>query len=252
MPTNRPTPSRPRVADATVLPQHAPPTALRQVHAAIVSCERCPRLRRYCLAIARTKRAAFRDETYWGRPVPGFGDADATVLVVGLAPAAHGANRTGRVFTGDGTGGSGDFLMAAMHAAGFANQSTSRSADDGLRLTGAFIAAAVRCAPPDNKPTPEEFERCSVHLAAEWNALPRVRVVVALGKLAYDACWRHLDAAGERLPKPRPAFAHGLQVDLPSGLALIATYHPSRQNTHTGRLTSSMMAEVFRQASRAI
>ena len=244
--------SRPPAPDAGLFPLQAPSAALRPVHAAIVSCERCPRLRRYCRDIANTKRAAFRDETYWGRPVPGFGDPSATVLVVGLAPAAHGANRTGRVFTGDGTGGSGDFLMAAMHAAGFANQPVSHHANDGLTLSGAFITAAVRCAPPDNKPTPEEFASCSGHLAAEWHALPNIRVVVALGKLAYDACWRHLVAAGQRLPTPRPAFAHGLKVDLPSGVTIIATYHPSRQNTHTGRLTAAMMADVFRTAARAI
>ena len=198
MPTSRPIRSRPRAADALLLPHHAPSAALRPVHEAIVTCERCPRLRRYCAEIARVKRAAFRNETYWGRPVPGFGDPDARVLVVGLAPAAHGGNRTGRVFTGDGAGGSGDFLMAAMHAAGFANQPTSRHPGDGLQLIDAFIAAAVRCAPPDNKPTPEEFARCASHLSAEWDALPNVRVVVALGKLAYDACWKELAARGER------------------------------------------------------
>jgi uracil-DNA glycosylase family 4 len=250
MPTSRLTRSRPRAADAPLLPHHAPSAALRPVHAAIVTCERCPRLRRHCTEIARVKRAAFRTETYWGRPVPGFGDPDARVLVVGLAPAAHGGNRTGRVFTGDGAGGSGDFLMAAMHAAGFANQPTSRHTEDGLQLIDAFIAAAVRCAPPDNKPTPEEFARCARHLGAEWDALPNIRVVVALGKLAYDACWKELALRGERLPKPKPAFGHGISVALASGMSVVCAYHPSRQNTHTGKLTAPMLAAAFATAQR--
>ena len=165
-------------------------------------------------ASAREKRRAFRDETYWARPVPGFGDPRARLLIVGLAPAAHGANRTGRVFTGDGVGGSGDFLMAALHRAGFANIPTSRHADDGLQLSDAFIAAAVRCAPPDNKPTPEEIASCLPHLDAELAALPRVRVIVALGRIAF----RRLPAAAEdarrRASAPRPQFAHGRDVDL--------------------------------------
>ena len=154
----------PRAADPQLLPHHGPTPALAAVHRAIVSCERCPRLRRYCQRIAIEKRAAFRDQVYWGRPVPGFGDPAARLLIVGLAPAAHGANRTGRVFTGDGVGGSSDFLLAAMHASGFANKPVSRHVGDGLELRDAFIAAAVRCAPPDNKPTPEEFGRCQSHL----------------------------------------------------------------------------------------
>ncbi len=160
MPTSRRTPLPPRAADPQLLPHHGPTPALAAVHRAIVSCERCPRLRRYCQRIALEKRAAFRDHVYWGRPVPGFGDPAARLLIVGLAPAAHGANRTGRVFTGDGVGGSSDFLLAAMHASGFANKPVSRHIADGLELRDAFIAAAVRCAPPDNKPTPEEFGRC--------------------------------------------------------------------------------------------
>src|SRR5207342_1152859 len=151
-------------------------SALQVVHEAIVACERCPRLRRYCQQIAHDKRRAYRDDTYWGRPVPGFGDPLARVLVLGLAPAAHGANRTGRVFTGDGVGGSGDFLMTAMQKNGFASLATSQRADDGLQLTGAYIAAAVRCAPPANKPTPEEITRCLDHLAAEVDCLPNLRV----------------------------------------------------------------------------
>src|SRR5215216_6159008 len=166
-------------------------TQLADVHHAIVSCERCPRLRRYCSQVAREKKRAYHADTYWGRPVPGFGDPSARLLLLGLAPAAHGANRTGRVFTGDGTGGSGDFLMAALYRTGFANLTTSARADDGLRLTDAYIAAAVRCAPPDNKPLPEEITRCLDHLEAEASALPNVRAVVALGKIAFDA-WLQL------------------------------------------------------------
>src|SRR3990170_534059 len=168
-----------------------PARRLADVHHAIVSCERCPRLRDYCGRIAREKKRAYRDETYWGRPVPGFGDPAARMLIVGLAPAAHGANRTGRVFTGDGIGGSGDFLMAALHDTGFANLATSHHPDDGLTLTDAYIIAAVRCAPPDNKPLPEEITRCLDHLDAEIEQLARVRVVVALGKIGFDA-WLQL------------------------------------------------------------
>ena len=236
----------PRAADATLLPHHGPTPALSAVHRAIVSCERCPRLRRYCQRIALEKRAAFREEVYWGRPVPGFGDPDARLLVIGLAPAAHGANRTGRVFTGDGVGGSSDFLLTAMHASGFANKPISRHIADGLELRDAFIAAAVRCAPPDNKPTPEEFARCQTHLLSEWGALPQVTAVLCLGKLAWDSCWRALALRGHRVPRPRPLFEHGASVRLDDGFTVLAAYHPSRQNTHTGRLTPAMLAEVFK------
>src|SRR5687768_18593414 len=164
---------------------------LSDVHHAIVSCERCPRLRDYCRRIAHEKKRAHREDTYWARPVPGFGDPSARLLIVGLAPAAHGANRTGRVFTGDGAGASGDFLMTALHRTGFANISTSQRVDDGLTLTDAYILAAVRCAPPDNKPLPEEITRCLDHADAELAALPRARVVVALGKIGFDA-WLQL------------------------------------------------------------
>jgi len=218
---------------------------------AIVSCELCPRLRSFCQQIAREKRRAYRDDVYWGRPVPGFGDPRARLLLVGLAPAAHGANRTGRVFTGDGTGGSGDFLMAALHRAGFANIPTSRHPDDGLKLRDAFIAAAVRCAPPDNKPTPEEIVRCLPHLEAELSALPRIRVVVALGKIGFDAYLRLLKSRGLDL-RPQPAFGHALGHELPNGQMLIGCYHPSRQNTNTGKLTAPMMDDVFRRARRAL
>jgi uracil-DNA glycosylase family 4 len=220
--------------------------ALLAVHEAIVSCELCPRLRRYCEQIAREKRRAFRDETYWARPVPGFGDPQARLLIVGLAPAAHGANRTGRVFTGDGVGGSGDFLMAALHRAGFANIPTSRHPGDGLVLRDAFIAAAVRCAPPDNKPTPEEVARCLPHLEAELAALPRVSVVVALGRIGFDA-YLQLLKRGNVSMRPRPQFGHGAAHRLPNGQTLFGCYHPSRQNTNTGKLTKRMMDRVFRQ-----
>jgi uracil-DNA glycosylase family 4 len=220
--------------------------SLATVREAIVACNDCARLRRYCARIAQEKKAAHRDDVYWGRPVPGFGDPAARLLLVGLAPAAHGANRTGRVFTGD---GSGDFLLSAMHAVGFANIPTSRSADDGLVLRDAYILAAVRCAPPDNKPTPDEIARCQRHLAAEIAALPRVQVVVALGKIGHDAFLAHVAAThGVRL-RPRPAFAHGSEARLGDGLpVLLGCYHPSRQNTNTGKLTPPMMRAVFARA----
>lgn len=214
----------------------------------MVACEDCLRLRAYCACVAREKKAAHRDETYWGRPVPGFGDPEARVLVVGLAPAAHGANRTGRMFTGDGTGGSGDFLMAAMHRAGMASGPTSRRADDGLALRGAFILAAVRCAPPDNKPLPSEIVSCRRHLRAEVAALPHVRVVVALGRIAWDAYLGFLAGEGQALPRPRPRFGHGAVARLPGRPILLGSYHPSRQNTHTGKLTPPMLAAIFARA----
>lgn len=210
----------------------------------IVSCARCARLRSYCERIARDKKPAHRQDTYWGKPVPGFGDPGARVLVLGLAPAAHGANRTGRVFTGD---GSGDFLMRAMHAAGFASIPTSRRSDDGLQLTDAYIAAAVRCAPPDNKPAPEEIAACHAHLVAEAAALTRVRVIVALGRIAFDASWRLLADRGV-IVKPKPMFGHGLAYSPEGGPMVIASYHPSRQNTNTGKLTPEMLASVFKSA----
>ena len=228
---------------------------LADAHHAIVSCERCPRLREYCGRVAREKKRAHRDEEYWGRPVPGFGDPQARLLLVGLAPAAHGANRTGRVFTGDGTAGSGDFLMAALHATGFANRATSTHSRDGLRLRDAFVSMAVRCAPPDNKPLPEEIVRCLDHLDAEAAALPRVEVVVGLGKIGFDAWLRRLRRRGIILA-PRPAFGHGAIVDVSTltnapGSApryLVGCYHPSRQNTNTGKLTASMMEDLFATA----
>jgi uracil-DNA glycosylase family 4 len=228
------------------------PPPLQVVHEHVIACEACPRLRAYCTAIAETRRAAFRDETYWARPVPGFGDAAARLLVLGLAPAAHGANRTGRVFTGDGVNASGDFLMRGMMAGGFANQATSERPDDGLRLTDAYVVAAVRCAPPDNKPTPAEVDRCLSHLDAELSALPHIRLVVVLGRIAYDAYRRLLARKGQRLPAA--PFAHGHFVDASAlgAPSVLQSYHPSRQNTHTGRLTDDMMAAVFRDARRRL
>jgi uracil-DNA glycosylase family 4 len=223
-----------------------PTPDLAAVRRAIVACARCPRLRAWCERVAREKKAAHRHETYWGRPVPGFGDPGARLLVLGLAPAAHGANRTGRVFTGD---GSGDFLMAALHATGFASIPTSQRADDGLVLRDAYIAAAVRCAPPGNRPSPVELAACAPHLEAEVAALGRLRVVVALGRIAADAYWRLLARRGLAV-RPRPAFGHGA-VFRPSAMgvpSLVMSYHPSRQNTNTGRLTASMLREVFETA----
>jgi uracil-DNA glycosylase family 4 len=217
----------------------------------IITCEACPRLRRYSIEVAREKRRAYREDTYWGKPVPGFGDPMARLLLVGLAPAAHGANRTGRVFTGDGVGGSGDFLMGALHRAGFANIPTSRDPNDGLLLRDAFIAAAVRCAPPDNKPTPEEIARCLPHLHAELDALPNVSVIVALGKIGFDACLQLLERRGI-VVRPRPAFAHAARYRLPNGPTLVGCYHPSRQNTNTGKLTAQMMDAVLRIAKATL
>jgi len=223
------------------------PLSLAEVHEAIVTCNRCPRLREYCQRIAREKRAAFRDQTYWGRPVAGFGDPDARIALIGLAPAAHGANRTGRNFTGDGPGGSGDFLMTALFANGLANQPYSRAADDGLLLHDAWIAAVVRCAPPDNTPTPGEIAACHAHLRAELDALPNLRVYVALGRIAFTAIWRLFAERGIR-PRTRPVFEHGGVYRLPAAPVVVAAYHPSRQNTNTGRLTPLMLKSAFRKA----
>jgi uracil-DNA glycosylase len=216
---------------------------LSSIQQSVIACAKCPRLREYCARVAAEKKRAHRDETYWGRPIPGFGDPGARLLVVGLAPAAHGGNRTGRVFTGD---SSGDFLFRALHKAGFANQPTSVRPGDGLRLTDAYIAAAVRCAPPDNKPTPAELARCLPWLSAEIDELRRLRVIVALGRIAFDATLRVLPG---RPRGERPAFGHALVHRLPPPLpALIASYHPSRQNTNTGKLTEPMFDEVFAAA----
>jgi uracil-DNA glycosylase family 4 len=226
-------------------------TTLPELADAITRCDRCPRLRAHCREIARVRKRAHATDEYWGRPVPSLGDPRARLLIIGLAPAAHGANRTGRVFTGDGPGGSGDFLMAALHRAGFSNIPTARHANDGLALTDAFIAAAVRCAPPDNEPSTEEIANCLPHLDAEIAALPRIRVVVALGKIGFDAYLRLLKKRGVTM-RPAPAFGHGVVHALPNGHTLIGCYHPSRQNTNTGKLNARMMDTVFREARRAL
>lgn len=247
-----------RTPSAQVHPpvQAAGPPALQRARRAIVACTACPRLRAYCLEVARTKRAAFRQDTYWGRPVPGYGDPAARLLLLGLAPAAHGANRTGRVFTGDGRAGSGDFLMSALHRAGLASIPTAQSVDDGLVLREVFIAAAARCAPPGNKPLPEEVRACRTHLRAEVAALPHLRLVIALGKIAWDA-WLAVVADRVPLPRPRPVFAHGAVARLgpptgrgPERLMLVGCFHPSRQNTHTGRVTAAMYDELMALALR--
>ena len=215
----------------------------------ITACQRCPRLVSHRRRVARDKKRQFRDREYWGRPVPGFGDPAARLLVVGLAPAAHGANRTGRMFTGD---SSGDWLYAALHRFGFASQPTSRARDDGLTLRDCWITAAARCAPPGNRPTARELANCRPYLAAERELLRRARVIVVLGRIAFDA-W--LRAAGwwERLaPRERPRFTHGAETRLPDGSVLLCSYHPSRQNTNTGRLTRHMWLAVFRRARRLV
>jgi uracil-DNA glycosylase len=202
---------------------------LAEVEARVVSCRRCPRLVEWRERVAREKRAAFAAEDYWGRPVPGFGDPHARVYVLGLAPAAHGGNRTGRVFTGD---RSGDWLFGSMHRTGFANQPESVSADDGLRLAGAFIAAAVRCAPPANKPLPDERDNCLPYAREELDLMPSVRVIVCLGAFAWDAACRLYGV------RPKPRFGHGAEQMLPDGgPVLLGCFHPSQQNTFTGRLT---------------
>src|SRR5260221_6865531 len=220
--------------------------SLKAIEAAVVACEACPRLRRHCREVARVKRRAYQSETYWGRPVPGYGDPRARLLVVGLAPAAHGGNRTGRVFTGD---SSGNWLYEALHRHGFSNQPHSTGRDDALVLTGCYVTAAARCAPPGNRPTPRELRTCQPYLEAEIALLRDTRVIVTLGLIAHEA-W--LRASGIRSTlRARPRFAHGAETLLPDGRTLLASYHPSRQNTNTGRLTSAMWMAVFERA-RAI
>ncbi len=216
---------------------------------AVIACELCPRLREHCETVARIKRRAYADQTYWGRPVPGFGDLRARLLIVGLAPGAHGSNRTGRMFTGD---SSGDWLYGMLHEFGFASQPGSTSRDDGLVLRDCYITAAARCAPPDNRPRPDELDRCRRYLAAELPMLDRVRVVTALGRVGFEA-W--LRAAGwwDGVPAGRrPRFAHGARWRAPDGTWLVASYHPSRQNTQTGRLTRPMWRAIFRGARRLV
>jgi uracil-DNA glycosylase family 4 len=218
--------------------------ALAALTAEIVSCRRCPRLVAWRELVAREKVARFRDETYWGRPVPGFGDPAARILVVGLAPAAHGGNRTGRVFTGD---ASGDFLFEAMHAVGLANQPVGRRPDDGLALHGAYIGAGVRCAPPANKPTPLERATCEPFLARELGLLADVRVLVALGAIAWETCFRVIATLTGEDARPRPRFGHGAEARA-GGFIVVGSYHPSQQNTFTGKLTQSMLRDVLGRA----
>jgi uracil-DNA glycosylase len=214
---------------------------LAALEAQIVECRRCPRLVAWREEVAREKRAAFRDEEYWGRPLPGFGDPDARLVLVGLAPAAHGGNRTGRMFTGD---RSGDFLYAALHRAGYANQATAIHRGDGLRLRDCFITAAVRCAPPANKPLPSERDNCAPWLHAELAELGNARVLLCLGGYGWEAALRALPVFGAPVPRPRPKFAHGARFDA-GRVTLLGTYHPSQQNTFTGRLTPEMLDEVL-------
>ena len=210
---------------------------LPHLEAAIVACRRCPRLIAYCARVAAEKRRMYQADTYWGRPVPGWGDPAARVLLVGLAPAAHGANRTGRMFTGD---GSGDFLIPALHRAGFATQPASTHKDDGLELRGLYMAAAAHCAPPANKPTRQELLNCRPHLVQHLARLPSLRVILALGQIGFDAALAALAESGLALPRPRPLFGHGAHYRF-GPYHLIASYHPSRQNTNTGRLTPAML-----------
>jgi uracil-DNA glycosylase len=229
--------SRPQVSNAE--------KALAAFNARIVSCERCPRLVEYRAEVARVRRRAYLDQEYWGRPVPSFGDPMARVLILGLAPGAHGSNRTGRPFTGD---GSGNFLYPVLYEAGFASQPNATSREDGLVLHDAQITAAVRCAPPDNKPLPQELANCAPYLDEEILLLPQLRVIVCLGKIAFDAYVAHLVRAQEIVRRGNLKFAHGAEYSLPKGRHLIATYHPSLQNTNTGKLTAEMFLKIFQRA----
>lgn len=221
--------------------------ALATLHREIVACRACPRLVAHREAIARDKRRAYRDWTYWGKPVPGFGDPNARIVLVGLAPGAHGANRTGRMFTGD---RSGDFLYASLHRLGLASQPTSTSRDDGLVLHDVFIVAPVRCAPPDNKPLPDEIARCAPFLERELALLPNARVLVALGAIAWRAIFDHLSRRGTVIPRPLPAFGHGARYDAGERI-ILASYHVSQQNTQTGKLTEGMFDAVMKEAKGA-
>jgi uracil-DNA glycosylase family 4 len=219
--------------------------SLAQIAAENAGCRRCPRLVQWREEVATVRRAAFADQEYWGRPVPGFGDPEARILLLGLAPAAHGANRTGRIFTGD---RSGDFMFASLHRTGFANQPTSISADDGLTLKGLWIAAAVRCAPPANKPTPAERDNCLGWTLREVGELPHLRLIVCLGSFAWDAALRLRTALGHAPPRPRPRFGHDVLALAGEPLPLLGCFHPSQQNTFTGKLTPPMMDAVFEHA----
>jgi uracil-DNA glycosylase family 4 len=222
---------------------------MRSLAARIVACRKCPRLRDHCRKVAREKRRAYLDWRYWGKPVPPFGAARPRLLVVGLAPGAHGANRTGRIFTGD---SSGDWLYRAMHAAGFANQPTSTDRGDGLRLVEARVTCAVRCAPPGNRPAPGEIANCLPYMAEELRACRDLRVVIALGRIALDATVRAWAVAGRPPFSPRPLFRHGGEAVAPDGTTLLVSYHPSRQNTQTGKLTRGMFDRVFGRARKIL
>ena len=223
--------------------EQAPP--LHVVRDAIVSCERCPRLREYCQRIGREKRRAFRDVTYWARPVPGFGDSHARVLVLGLAPGAHGSNRTGRPFTGD---ASGKFMYPVLHETGFSSQPTATDPNDGLVLTGLYITAAARCAPPDNKPLPTELANCAPFLERELEGLKDLRVIVALGRIGFESYLNYLKRRKLIAGKRGYEFRHGAEYILPDGRVLLASYHPSNQNTQTGKLTKEMFQRIFKRA----
>jgi uracil-DNA glycosylase len=226
------------------IPAMPNPAELERLTARIVTCRRCPRLVRWRELVATEKRAAFADQAYWGRPVPGFGDPAAAIVVIGLAPAAHGGNRTGRMFTGD---RSGDFLFRALFRCGLANQPTSVSRDDGLQLRGAYVTAAVRCAPPANRPTPQERDNCLPYLAEEVRLMDRTRVLVCLGSFAWDGTLRALALLGHLPPRPKPRFGHGAEATV-GPYRLLGCFHPSQQNTFTGKLTPEMLELVFRRA----
>ena len=218
--------------------------AIQSIVEDVVACRACPRLIEHCAKVAREKRRQYSEWQYWGGPVPSFGDPEARLLIVGLAPAAHGANRTGRMFTGD---RSGDWLYDALHVVGMANQARSVAADDGLILSDAYVSAAAHCAPPGNRPTTDELERCRPYLVRELDALTRLRVVLALGQIGMLAFFKAWQASGRTLPKPRPRFGHGAVSKLDERITLVTSYHPSQQNTFTGRLTRRMFRGVFRQ-----
>jgi uracil-DNA glycosylase len=223
------------------------PTWLRVLNAELVACTKCPRLVVYREQIAREKRRAYRDWEYWGKPVPGFGDPKARVVILGLAPGAHGSNRTGRPFTGD---ASGNFMYPVLYETGFASQPNATNRNDGLTLRDLYITAAVRCAPPDNKPLPSELANCAPYLERELNGLKDARVVVALGKIGFDAYLGYLKRRNTIKNKVLYAFGHGASYEMPNGVTLLVSYHPSNQNTNTGKLTRQMFVNVFKEARR--
>jgi uracil-DNA glycosylase len=241
--TPAPSASAPSVWTAAPLPPDA--SRLTLFNDALIRCQKCTRLRAYCEEIATSKRRAYRDWVYWAKPVPSFGDEEARVLILGLAPGAHGSNRTGRPFTGD---GSGDFLYPVLHEVGFASQPQAISRGDGMKLTGCWISSVVRCAPPDNRPNRDELANCAPYLDQEISALRNLRVVVCLGRIEFDGFLGHLARTGQSERKPRFRFSHGAEYSLPGGRFLIASFHPSLQNTNTGRLTRPMFLEVFTRA----